>query len=102
MIRLYFPLKINLHSPRPIFKVNINGKQTTCMLDTGADIPVYCKGIELFDEWMRDVGGVSVFRNFSIGGFGKEPENAVLYNIEDFWLSDGKNGIVMAKFRRLF
>lgn len=93
MIQLYFPLNINLYSPRPIFKANINKKITTCMLDTGADIPVFCKGTELFNEWVKDIDGVSAFQDSSIGGFGKNPENTILYHIPDFQFSDGKNGI---------
>lgn len=44
MIRLVFPLNITQDSPRPIFKAFINGVSFKCMLDTGADIPVFCKG----------------------------------------------------------
>lgn len=39
------------------------------MLDTGADIPVFCKGIELFMEIVKEMEGISEFRKTSIGGF---------------------------------
>ena len=50
MIQLIFPLNITLESPRPIFKAFINGFPIKCMLDTGADMPVFCKGEVLFAE----------------------------------------------------
>lgn len=91
MIKLCFPLNINLFSPRPIFKAKINGMVTTCMLDTGADIPVFCKGIELFEEWTRSMSGVETFKDSTIGGFGKGTEHTVLHTIPIFQLSDGRN-----------
>ena len=90
MIKLCFPLNMNLFPPRPIFKAKINDTMITCMLDTGADIPVFCKGIELFEEWTKDMNGVKLFRASSIGGFGKGTEETVLYNIPFFRLSDDK------------
>lgn len=91
MIKLRFPLNISLFSPRPIFKAKINDTIITCMLDTGADIPVFCKGIELFEEWTKDMNGVEFFKASTIGGFGKEAENTMLYNIPFFRLSDDKD-----------
>ena len=99
MIKLHFPLKINLFSPRPIFKARINNNITTCMLDTGADIPVFCKGIDLFEEWTEDVKGVEIFKNLSIGRIGKKLEHAVLYNIPIFQLSDNKNLIMYSNMK---
>lgn len=93
MNKLYFPLNTNLFSSRPIFKAKINGIVTTCMLDTGADIPVFCKGTELFDEWTKSMDGIEPFRASSIGGFGKETEDTMLYNIPFFQFSDAENFI---------
>ncbi len=50
MIKLEFPLNVNLDSPRPIFRAYINHVSFRCMLDTGADIPVFCKGTLLFER----------------------------------------------------
>ncbi|MCM1214315.1 MAG: hypothetical protein NC331_01425 [Lachnospiraceae bacterium] len=91
MMKLYFPLNTNLFSSRPIFKARINGTMTTCMLDTGADIPVFCKGMELFKEWTKSMDGIEAFRTSSIGGFGKATEETMLYNIPLFQFSDDKN-----------
>lgn len=93
MIKLEFPLNICLHSTRPIFRGLINGKAITCMLDTGADIPVYCKGLDLFKDWTRSIDNVSFFKSYSIGGFGKGSEESELYNVPKFELSDGNNAI---------
>lgn len=93
MIRLIFPLNITLYSPRPIFKAYINDVPFKCMLDTGADIPVFCKGTALFREIVKGMGGVSEFRNSSIGGFGKTDEAVMLWNIDNFILSDNNSSI---------
>lgn len=99
MNRLEFPLNINLYSTRPIFRARINGVVTTCMLDTGADMPVFCKGKELFEEWTKDIDGVSPFAESLIGGFGKAAEDVVLYHIPIFHFSDGKNNITYREMK---
>lgn len=96
MSKLTFPLNITLDSPRPIFAANINGIDIRCMLDTGADIPVFCKGTELFLEITKGFNGVSEFQKSSVGGFGKAAEVTTLWNIEDFKLSD-KNDCIRYK-----
>lgn len=93
MNSLVFPLNISLYSPRPIFKAYINDIPFKCMLDTGADIPVFCKGTELFREIVKEMKGISEFKNSSIGGFGKTDETVMLWNIDNFVLSD-KNGSI--------
>ncbi len=74
MIELKFPLNITLDSPRPIFKAYINGIPFRCMLDTGADLPVFCKGRNLFKELVKDMQGISEFKMLTVGGFGKMEE----------------------------
>ena len=81
MIVLKFPLNITLYSPRPIFTARINGISFRCMLDTGADIPVE-------------------FKCSSIGGFGRMDEKAMLWNFDDFILSD-KNSALAYKFMKV-
>ncbi len=99
MIQLVFPLNITLDSPRPIFKAFINGVSFKCMLDTGADIPVFCKGELLFRELTKDMEGVSEFKASSIGGFGRNDEEAVLWNIGDFVLSDKNSSITYKEMK---
>lgn len=95
MTKLIFPLNITLYSPRPIFKAYINGVPFRCMLDTGADIPVFCKGTALFREFIKEMQGVMVteFKQSSIGGFGKADESTMLWNMDDFVLSDQNEDI---------
>lgn len=93
MITLEFPLNVKLDSPRPIFKAFINRIPFKCMLDTGADIPVFCKGALLFEECIKDMDGVSKFKNSTIGGFGKLKESTMLWNMDSFIFSDGNSSI---------
>ena len=88
MIKLEFPLNVKLDSPRPIFKAYINQIPFRCMLDTGADIPVFCKGALLFEKFAEKMDGVSPFKMLTVGGFGKTVEQAMLWNIDRFLLSD--------------
>lgn len=88
MMKLEFPLNITVDSPRPIFKAYINNVPFKCMLDTGADIPVFCKGTLLFEEYVKEMDGISKFKNLTISGFGKTDEVAVLWNVDNFVLSD--------------
>ncbi len=99
MIQLIFPLNITLDSPRPIFKAFINNISFKCMLDTGADIPIFCKGEMLFKELTKEMSGVSEFKISSIGGFGKNDERTVLWNIDDFVLSDKNSSIVYKEMK---
>jgi len=94
MTELKFPLNITLASPRPIFEAYINNISFRCLLDTGADIPVFCKGTLLFEEFTKSMTGVSRFKNSTIGGFGKTDESVLLWNVDDFVLSDKVNSII--------
>lgn len=94
MMELKFPLNITLDSPRPIFKAYINDVPLKCMLDTGADLPVFCKGSELFQELMKEKSGVSEYKGTFVGGFGKTAESTMLWSVDDFVFSDKSNAIV--------
>lgn len=93
MIKLEFPLNVKLDSPRPIFKAYINDIPFKCMLDMGADIPVFCKGTSLFGEFVKYMDGVSELKNSTIGGFGKSDESTMLWNMDSFIFSDGNSNI---------
>lgn len=93
MMRLEFPLNIKLDSPRPIFKAYVNDIPFKCMLDTGADMPVFCKGNLLFEKLANGMKGISPFKDIAIGGFGKLDEVTTLWNMDDFILSDRTNSI---------
>lgn len=93
MTRLEFPLNVTLYSPRPIFEAYINDVPFRCMLDTGADVPVFCQGTLLFKEFVKGMDGVSEFKHLRIGGFGKIDETTMVWNMDDFILSDKCNSI---------
>lgn len=94
MIELNFPLNITIDSPRPIFNAFINGTVMKCMLDTGADMPVFCKGAKLFEKLAKGMNETAVeFKKSFIGGFGQVNESAMLWHMDDFRLSDRKHYI---------
>lgn len=94
MIKLNYTLNNGLNSVRPIFTAYINGVKCTCMLDTGADTPVYCKGDDLFKEtFLKGNSGVDFYKDSTISGFGLNPEVTKLYNFDNFCLSDSTNSI---------
>lgn len=99
MIKLEFPLNITLDSPRPIFKAYINGVPFKCMLDTGADIPVFCKGTLLFREFTKEMDGISEFKQLTIGGFGKTDEATMLWNMDNFVFSDKYDSICYKRMK---
>lgn len=58
------------------------------MLDTGADISVFCKGAGLFQEFIKGMDGVTEIKKFSLGGFGVARENTMLWRFQCFNFSD--------------
>lgn len=94
MIKLHYNLSVNLKSARPIFTAYINGIKCICMLDTGADIPVFCKGYDLFKAiFLSNDLDIVFYKDSSISGFGLHKETTRLYNFSDFYLSDGSSTI---------
>ena len=60
------------------------------MLDTGADISVFCKGAGLFQEFIKGMDGVTEFKKFSLGGFWVARENTMLWRFQCFNFSDNR------------
>lgn len=85
---LKFPLNIQLSATRPIFTASICGKELSCLLDTGVYLPVYCAGDGLFNIFTHDIPNVNTFKSVNIKGFGVEAEKAILYNFDNFSISD--------------
>jgi hypothetical protein len=89
-------LKFNLQRggstyDKPIIK-NIDGElNPLCLIDTGANTPVWCRGEADLKEYYPDC--VKENSVFIISGFGTGIEIADVYKIPDFVLSDGKNKI---------
>ena len=78
MIQLTFPLDIHMNSPRPVFTALVNGRLIDCMLDTGADMSVFCKGAELFEEFIKGMNVIK-FKESSLGGFEISRESTTLW-----------------------
>ncbi len=57
------------------------------------------RGELLFRELTKDMEGVSEFKASSIGGFGRNDEEAVLWNMEDFVLSDKNSSITYKEMK---
>ena len=48
--RRFMVININLDNKilRPTFDIDINKTRVSCLFDTGADIPVWCKSLDIF------------------------------------------------------
>ncbi len=94
IITLKFPIYISIRACKAVFRINtVGGSSIVCLYDTGADIPVWCKGEELFLEWVKDYKDVRKFKSSALSGFGKIKENTIIYEIPNFVFTDGKNEI---------
>lgn len=85
---LRFPLSIQVSSTRPIFPAIICDKEILCLLDTGAQTPIYCRGDKLFNIFIHDLPGVKPYGKIPVGGFGAGTERASVYNFDNFSISD--------------
>ncbi len=77
--------KLSNKTERPVFDVNIQEgrRKIRCLLDTGADMPVFTLGKEMI---MMYFPHAVLCKDFyaEISGFGKSEEQALLYNIPNF------------------
>lgn len=91
-------LKKNLDntSDRPIIYTNVaNDMVIKCLIDTGADTPVWTSGETLFLKAFPDAELVDNIL-FELGGFGKENELVPVYRIPKFSIkSDYDNNIIV-------
>lgn len=91
-------LKKNLDnkSDRPIIYTDVaNNKVIKCLIDTGADTPVWTSGETLFLKAFPDAKLVDDIL-FELGGFGKESELVPVYKIPKFVIkSDYDNNIIV-------
>jgi hypothetical protein len=72
MIELRYNLNTKLNSSRPIITLTINRHEFRCLFDTGAEVPVFCVGEQIFLDTFKDA---KCFKNSSISGFGKIQKN---------------------------
>lgn len=91
-------LKKNLDntSDRPIIYTDVaNDMVIKCLIDTGADTPVWTSGERLFLKAFPDAELVEDIL-FELGGFGKESELVPVYKIPKFVIkSDYDNNIIV-------
>lgn len=66
------------------------------LIDTGADTPVWCKGVSELEDIFGDV--VKLDSQFVLSGFGKEPEIVDVFRIPEFMLTDGTDSIRYENF----
>lgn len=90
----YLLKKLNSNGGRPIFRTTSgSGVDITCLLDTGADIPVFTLGVEsllLHYPEAEEVQNLCVV----LHGFGKEPEIVPVYKIPNFKIIGSNNAVI--------
>ncbi len=74
---------------RQIFEYKVGAGKILIMYDSGAQIPVWCRGEKLLKAVFPDAVKTEYCSN--IFGFGKNSEPCEIYCIPRFILSDGKN-----------
>ena len=84
---LVFPL-INRYS-RQFFEIDYYGVTVRYLYDSGAKMPVWCTGRNKFLQAFPDAAKMN--EHCSISGFGKGIEQADVYVIPDFVISDGNS-----------
>lgn len=93
MKRLHFTCIDTTKAFRPVFLAIVNNKPTTCLLDTGATIPVFSGTPELFNAWFLNTTNLTIIDQINIRGFGGDNCIAALYNLDRFSISDGKSSM---------
>lgn len=80
-------MKLSNKSAKPIFKTKTpSNKQINCMLDTGADMPVWCGSEGLLKLVFPEAELLD--KKFLLSGFGRNPEVVEVYRIPSFFIGD--------------
>lgn len=79
-------IRLSRRKTKPVFELTINGEIVRCMLDTGADMPVWCGSQEMFHKAFPNARVDSHF--YELGGFGKGSENVNVYEVKNFAIYD--------------
>lgn len=91
-------LQLSNRSAKPIFTTMTSAdRQIKCMLDTGADMPVWCGSEGLLKIVFPKVELVD--KKFLLSGFGRKPEVADIYKIPEFIIRTEKDNLI---FKNLF
>lgn len=78
-------MQLSNKSTKPVFTtITPANKQIKCLLDTGADMPVWCGNKELLKIVFPEAGQIN--KKFLLSGFGRKPEVADIYKIPEFFI----------------
>ena len=85
-------LKILDGYTRPVVSL---GENITCLVDTGADTPVWTEGVEALESCFqtKKIEG----KKFVLSGFGKEPEIVDVYRVSDIILKENDESKIVFK-----
>lgn len=100
MVKLEFSL-LN-QAIRTVFPLSVGSNEYLYLIDTGAQTPVFCKGVHHFLDFAEPFGEIREEGKTVFYGFGKEPITATIFCIKDFTLTDvNKNCIHFKNFKVL-
>lgn len=81
-------LQLSNKSVKPVFTTKTpSDRQIKCMLDTGADMPVWCGSEGLLKIVFPTVQLVD--KKFLLSGFGRKPKMVEVYKIPEFMIKAG-------------
>ena len=73
---------------RPVFALHYANFECLCLLDTGAQTPIFYRGVHRFLDFASSFGKITDEGNTTFYGFGPEPIAANIFKIEDFIFTD--------------
>jgi len=86
-------IPLNNKGAKPIFiTATPSNKQIKCMLDTGADMPVWCGSEGLLKIVFPQAERTD--KKFLLSGFGRKPEVVDIYKIPEFTIKAGNEILV--------
>lgn len=86
-------LELSSNKVKPVFTtVTKSNKKITCLFDTGATMPVWCKSEGLFKVLFPQAKLIT--GQYILSGFGKGAEIVNVYEIPEFYISNGSSKIV--------
>lgn len=88
-----YSLKKNLDNTksRPAIYIEANDTNIKCLIDTGADTPVWTSGEELLLKAFPEAE-IQKDLYFDLGGFGRENEEVPVYKIKEFIIKSDYDG----------
>lgn len=91
-------MQLSNKSAKPVFTtITPADKQIKCMLDTGADMPVWCGSEGLLKMVFPETEKAD--KKFLLSGFGRKPEVVDIYKIPEFFI---KNAEGILTFQNLY